>query len=218
MKHGDLAQYIEHTVLKPEATRSDVERCCNEATKHQFRGVCVAPGYVPDARRALAGSSPLIVSVVGFPLGTEASTTKAYEAREAVRAGAHEIDMVIHLGALKARELHYVHKDIHAVVSAVPQTPVKVIIEAATLVDEEKVIACALAVGAGAAFVKTSTGFHAAGGAKAEDVRLMRSVVGTACGVKASGGIRTFEDAQTMIEAGASRLGTSASVRLVCQS
>lgn len=211
----ELASYIEHTILKAEAVEADIQKLCNDAVQHQFFGVCVQPHFVGFAADALRGRGPKVVTVVGFPLGADVSTTKAYAAREAVRMGADEIDMVLNLSALKGLDHALVLDDIRSVVQAVPHHPVKVILETAALTEHEKIIACTLSKAAGAAFVKTSTGFHASGGATAEDVRLMRAVVGSDLGVKASGGIRSPQAAQAMVEAGASRLGTSSSVAIV---
>ncbi|MFP2910839.1 deoxyribose-phosphate aldolase [Pyxidicoccus sp. 3LFB2] len=211
---ADLAPYIDHTLLKPEARAEDVVKLAEEARKHGFATVCVNSAHVATAARVLAGASTVPIAVVGFPLGASLPSAKAFEAREAVRAGAKEIDMVLNVGALKSRDYALVHQDIAAVVDASRPLPVKVILETALLTDEEKVLACALSKAAGAAFVKTSTGFGP-GGATAEDVALMRRVVGEDVGVKASGGIRSMEDAMKMLRAGANRLGASASVAIV---
>jgi len=211
---ADIAPYIDHTLLKPEATREDVIKLAEEARKHGFATVCVNSSFVGTAARVLAGSTTVPIAVVGFPLGAALPSAKAFEAREAVRCGAREIDMVINLGALKAKDYALVLGDIQKVVEASRPHPVKVILETSQLSTEEKIAACALAKAAGAAFVKTSTGFSS-GGATAEDVALMRKVVGEDVGVKASGGIRSAEDAMKMIQAGANRLGASASVAIV---
>jgi deoxyribose-phosphate aldolase len=210
----DIAQYIDHTLLKPEATREDVLTLCAEARKHGFATVCVNSIHVGTAARALQGSKTVAIAVVGFPLGAGLPSAKAFEAREAIRCGAREIDMVINIGAIKSRDYALVHKDIAAVVDASKPWPVKVILETSQLSDDEKVAGCVLSKAAGAAFVKTSTGFTG-GGATAHDVALMRRVVGDDVGVKASGGIRSSEDAMTMIAAGANRIGASASVAIV---
>jgi deoxyribose-phosphate aldolase len=212
--HDTLAAKIDHTLLKPEATREEIERVCEEARKHQFATVCVNSTYIGLVAELLKGSVTKAIAVVGFPLGAASTASKAFEAREAVRAGAQEIDMVINIGALKSREYGTVLEDIRQVVDASRPYPVKVILETSSLNDEQKVIGCALSKAAGAAFVKTSTGFGT-GGATAEDIALMRRVVGPEMGVKASGGIRTLEDAEKMIAAGASRIGASASVAIV---
>jgi deoxyribose-phosphate aldolase len=211
---ADLAPYIDHTLLKPEARAEDVVKLAEEARKHGFATVCVNSTHVATAARVLAGATTVPIAVVGFPLGASLPSAKAFEAREAIRAGAREIDMVLNVGALKSRDYALVHQDITAVVDASRPLPVKVILETALLTDEEKVLACALSKAAGAAFVKTSTGFGP-GGATAEDVALMRRVVGEDVGVKASGGIRSAEDAMKMLRAGANRLGASASVAIV---
>jgi len=216
---GDLSQkeigrVIDHTLLKPDAPREAIETLCREAKRHQFFSVCVNSSMVHLARSLLHGSPVKVCAVVGFPLGAGTPGAKAYEAREAVRCGAAEIDMVINIGALRSHDYGLVQHDIEKVVRAVQPRVVKVILETGMLTQEEKVIACALAKAAGAAFVKTSTGFGP-GGATTEDVALMRRVVGPELGVKASGGIRDFAAAKRMLEAGASRLGCSSSVAIV---
>lgn len=211
---ADLARYIDHTVLKADATREDVARACAEARQHGFATVCVNSGQVGHAAALLAGSATVAIAVVGFPLGAALSAAKAFEAREAVRAGAREIDMVLDVGALKARDYQRVHQDIAEVVDAARPWPVKVILETSLLDTEQKRVACALAKAAGAAFVKTSTGFGG-GGASVEDIALMRAVVGPEVGVKASGGVRSAEDALAMLRAGACRVGASASVAII---
>ena len=211
---ADLAPLIDHTLLKADATGAEILSLCEEAKRHGFATVCVSSSNVGEAARVLSGSSVLPIAVVGFPLGAAVTLAKAAEAREAVRLGAREIDMVLNLGALKAKDYALVERDIHEVVEASRPSPVKVILETSLLSDEEKIIACALAKAAGASFVKTSTGFSSAG-ATVEDVALMRRVVGEDMGVKASGGIRTTEDAMKMVAAGASRIGASASVAIV---
>lgn len=210
----DIAQFIDHTLLKPEATREEVLKLCEEAKKYGFATVCVNSINVGTAARALHGSSVIAIAVVGFPLGAGIPSAKAFETREAVRCGAKEIDTVINIGALRSKDYALVQKDIEAVVNAAKPWPVKVILETSQLKDEEKIIACALSKAAGAAFVKTSTGF-AQGGATAEDVALMRRIVGDDVGVKASGGVRSTEDAMKMINAGANRIGASASIAIV---
>jgi deoxyribose-phosphate aldolase len=211
---ADLAKLIDHTLLKPEAVRDDVVKLCEEARKHQFASVCVNSHWVPLAKAMLAGSGVMVCAVVGFPLGAMSPSAKAYEAREAVRQGASEIDMVINLGALKSKDYETVFEDICRVVKAARPAGVKVILETGSLDDEEKIIGCTLSKLAGAAFVKTSTGFGK-GGATVEDIALMRRVVGGEMGVKASGGVRSTEDAQRMAVAGANRIGASASVAIV---
>jgi deoxyribose-phosphate aldolase len=210
----DLAPYIDHTLLKPGATREELVKLCEEARTYGFATVCVASQNVALCARLLEGTRSRPIAVVGFPSGTETTQAKVAEAREAVAAGAAEIDMVIHVGRLKAKDYAYVQRDIRAVVEAATPRAVKVILETGALDHDEKVIGCALAKAAGAAFVKTSTGFGP-GGATAEDVALMRQVVGEDFGVKASGGVRTAGDARKMLEAGANRLGASASVAIV---
>ena len=211
---GDLASMIDHTLLKPDATREDLEKVCDEARKWHFATVCVNASNIPLAAKLLAGSGVKAIAVVGFPLGAMTATAKAFEAREAVRNGAREIDMVINIGALKSRDYATVQDDICRVVVASKPYPVKVILETAGLMHDEKVIGCALSKAAGAAFVKTSTGFGP-GGATVEDIQLMRRIVGEELGVKASGGVRTTEDAQRMMAAGADRIGASASIAIV---
>ena len=210
----DIAPFIDHTLLNPDATREQVQKLCEEARRYGFATVCVNSSNIPLAARLLAGSSVVPIAVVGFPLGAAVTASKAFEAREAVRSGAREIDMVINIGALKSRDYRLVSDDIAAVVRASGPAPVKVILETSKLTDDEKIVGCALSKAAGAAFVKTSTGFGG-GGATAEDVALMRRIVGDDMGVKASGGVRTTEDAQKMLAAGASRIGASASIAIV---
>jgi deoxyribose-phosphate aldolase len=211
----DIAPLIDHTLLKPDATRAQVEQLCCEARELQFAAVCVNPAYVKLAASLLEGTHVTTCSVVGFPLGASKSEIKAYEARRAILDGAREIDMVMNVGAMKSGDLKTVQQDMAAVREACGRNIVlKVILETALLTDEEKVKACEIAKKVGADFVKTSTGFGP-GGATVEDVRLMRSVVGAGMGVKASGGIRDTETAEQMIAAGASRIGASASVKIV---
>lgn len=209
----EVNKYIEHTNLKPTATEEDIIKLCNEAKEYNFRGVCVNPSFVPLVRDHLNGTDVKVVTVVGFPLGANPTEVKAFEAKKAVEDGADEVDMVIHIGFLKSGDYDYVFEDISSVVNAA-KVPVKVIIETCYLTDEEKIAACLIAKEAGAAFVKTSTGFGTHG-AKIEDVNLMRWVVGNDLGVKASGGIRTYEDAINMIKAGANSLGTSSGISIV---
>jgi deoxyribose-phosphate aldolase len=207
---------IDHTLLKPDASRADIEKLCREAAEFHFATVCVNPAWVSLAARLLRGTGVGVCSVVGFPLGASAADVKNYETRRAIYDGATEIDMVINVGALKSGDLRTVERDIEAVVDPCRQCGVvsKVIIEAALLTDEEKVSACSLAKAAAADFVKTSTGF-AAGGATVADVALMRRVVGADMGVKAAGGVRDLEGLKAMVAAGASRVGASAGVRIV---
>lgn len=213
---GTLAHMIDHTVLKPDATQDEIAQLCYEARQHGFASVCVNPGYVNLCAELLKGSGVDVCTVVGFPLGATSTDAKVFESQKAIRDGATELDMVINVGALKSRDYEVVEQDIASVARACHAAGaiLKVIIEAALLTDEEKVIACQLAKVAGADFVKTSTGFGP-GGATAEDVLLMRRVVGPDIGVKAAGGIRTYEDAQKMIAAGATRIGASASVKII---
>ena len=210
----DLAKLIDHTLLRPDATRADIRQLCAEAIEHGFKAVCVNPVHVALAAEALAGSQVATCSVVGFPLGAATGTDKAAEAANAVRNGASEIDTVVALGALREGRLDDVRSDIRRVRDSCPDAVLKVIIEACLLDDDEKRRACEAAVEAGADFVKTSTGFST-GGATVDDVRLMRAVVGDGLGVKASGGVRTLEAARAMIAAGATRIGTSSGVAIV---
>lgn len=210
-----LARLIDHTLLKPDATRDEIEKLCREAARFCFASVCVNPVWVPLAAELLRGSGVRVCTVIGFPSGAHAPDVKAYETRRAVEQGAEEVDMVINVGALKSRDYALVENDIRSVVQAAGRdTVVKVILETSLLGRDEKVMGATLAKAAGADFVKTSTGF-AGGGATVEDVRLLRDTVGPEIGVKASGGIRSKEDAEAMVEAGANRLGASAGVKIV---
>ena len=213
---GDVAALIDHTLLKPDASRADIERLCHEAIEFGFAAACINPTWARLASRLLAGSSVAVCCVVGFPLGATTADTKAFEARRALFDGARELDMVMNIGALKSSDLMVVLKDIEAVTTPAREAGAvtKVIIEAALLTDQEKIAACTLAKTAGADYVKTSTGFGP-GGATADDVALMRSVVGKEMGVKAAGGIGSFEALRSMVTAGASRIGASAGVRIV---
>lgn len=213
--HTNLAGMIDHTLLKADATRSEIEKLCAEAKELGFATVCVNPYWLSEVVKLLEGSSVKPITVVGFPLGANQSKLKTAEAYHAVQLGAEEIDMVINIGALKDGDFKTVQADIEGVVKSSNPKPVKVIIETALLSEAEKIKACELAKEAGAHFVKTSTGFSKSG-ATVQDVRLMRETVGKEMGVKASGGIRNKEDALAMLEAGANRLGTSASV-LICE-
>ncbi len=210
----DLARIIDHTLLKPEATRDDLRKLCSEAMAWHFFSVCVNSANVPYVREQLRGSTVAVCAVVGFPLGAMTPNAKAFETAEAIRAGADEIDMVINVGALRSRDYALVMDDIARVVGAAQGHVVKVILETSMLSRDEKVVACALSKAAGATFVKTSTGFGG-GGATAEDIALMREVVGPELGVKASGGVRTAGDGDRMVAAGATRLGASSSVAIV---
>jgi deoxyribose-phosphate aldolase len=209
-----LAGMIDHTLLKPDATREDLVKICTEAKQYSFATVCVNSCNIPLVAKLLRGSPVKAIAVVGFPLGAATPQAKAYEAKEAIRAGAEEIDMVINIGALKSKDYKAVYEDIRRVVDASNPHKVKVILETSNLDYDEKVAACVLSKTAGAAFVKTSTGFGS-GGATLEDIALMRKIVGEDMEVKASGGIRTKEDAESMIKAGADRIGASASVAIV---
>ena len=211
-----IAALIDHTILKPEATRADVVKVCREAREYRFASVCINPYWVPLVARELAGSGVKVCTVVGFPLGATTTGTKVAETTEALRNGAQEIDMVINVGALRSGEFDTVRNDIEQVVRVAHRAGaiVKTILETALLDDSQKTMASKLAKTAGADFVKTSTGFSSAG-ATAHDIALMRAAVGPEMGVKASGGIRTLQDVQTMTAAGATRIGASASVKIV---
>ncbi len=216
---AELARLIDHTLLLPQATSTDITRLCAEARQHAFFSVCVNPAWVPLAAAELAGSPVTVCTVVGFPLGAQASEVKAFEAEHALKAGAREIDMVLPIGPLRAGDEEWVRRDIGGVVQACRAHGAlcKVILETALLTEEEKVRACRLAVQAGADFVKTSTGF-AGGGATSEDVALMYRTVAPVGGrVKASGGIRTLDDLLRVVAAGASRVGTSSGVAIIEQ-
>jgi len=212
----DIARFIEHTLLKPEATEGQIRQLCQEGLEYGFAAICVNPVWVKLCSQLMDDSGVVVCSVSGFPLGANLTEVKAHEAQAAVQVGAREIDMVINVGMLKSGDTVYVERDITAVVNTARRHRVltKVIIETALLTDEEKVKACLLVKKAGADFVKTSTGF-AKGGATAGDIALMRRVVGSAMGVKASGGVRSREDALAMVASGADRIGASASVRIV---
>lgn len=212
-----LAKLIDHTLLKPDATKDDIKRLCEEAMKHSFWAVCVNPTYVSLATDILGGTEVKVCSVVGFPLGANTPEMKALEAERAINDGASEIDRVINIGALKSRDYEIVKRDIREVVEhakARKDTVVKVIIETGLLTEEEKVMASRLVKESGADFVKTSTGFNAPG-ANVYDVKLVRKTVGPDFGLKASGGIRTYRDAVKLIEAGANRIGTSSGIAIV---
>mgnify|MGYP000726170299 FL=1 len=214
MDKKTIAAMIDHTLLKPEATPAQVEKLCAEAAEYHFASVCVNPVYIPLAARLLKGTGVKVCCVVGFPLGAIAPEQKAAEAASCAAMGAEELDMVIHVGAAKAGDWALVQRDIEGVVKAAAWHTVKVIIETCLLTDEEKVKACEAAKAAGAHFVKTSTGFST-GGATTHDIALMRKTVGPEMGVKASGGIRDYETAMAMIEAGANRIGASAGIAIV---
>lgn len=213
-----VASIIDHTILKAETTPDDIKKICNEAKENSFASVCVNPCYVKLVADELKGSNVKVCTVIGFPLGATTKEVKAYETEKAIKDGANEVDMVLNIGMLKAGNYDYVKEDIKAVVDAAKgKALVKVIIETCLLTDDEKIMACKLAKEAGADFVKTSTGFSK-WGAKAEDVKLMRDTVGPEMGVKASGGVHSFEDAVKMIEAGANRIGASSSLKIIGKS
>lgn len=210
----EKSKYIDHTILKATATREDILKLCSEANQYHFASVCVNPAYVALAHQLLSGTGVMVCTVIGFPLGANTPSVKAFETTQAIADGADEVDMVINLGRAKAHDWDGVYEDIRAVVQAASGVLVKVIIETCYLTDEEKIKACQMAVTAGADFVKTSTGFGT-GGATVEDVRLMKQTVGDACKVKASGGIRDKEAFEAMIAAGADRIGCSAGVKIM---
>ena len=212
---ADTAKYIDHTLLKPEAVKDQFDQLCDEAVKYKLFSVCINPYWVEYCARKLRGTDVKVCCVVGFPLGATSSRAKGFETRHVIENGADEVDMVINIGALKSGDLDAVEEDIRHVIRAARSTTVtKVIIETSLLTDDEKVLACEISKKAGADFVKTSTGFSG-GGATTQDIALMRRVVGPKMGIKASGGVRTFEDARLMIESGATRIGASASVKIV---
>lgn len=206
---------IDHTLLKPDATGEAIDGLCKEAKEYEFAAVCVNPYYVRRAKNLLEGTKVRVATVIGFPLGANAKEVKAFETENAIKNGADEVDMVINIGALKNGEHDLVRDDIKAVVEAAKnRAVVKVIIETCLLTDEEKVVACKLAKEAGANFVKTSTGFST-GGATVEDIKLMKETIGDSLKIKASGGIRDYKTAKAMVDAGASRIGASASIKIV---
>lgn len=211
----NMAKMIDHTLLKPDAAKEDIQTICLEAKQYGFASVCIQPVWVAAASKWLEQTDVKVCTVIGFPLGANTTETKVFETKKAIEDGAHEIDMVINIGALKSEDNALVKEDIRAVVEASKgKAIVKVIIETALLTEAEKILACELAKEAGADFVKTSTGFSG-GGATPEDVALMRKTVGTEMGVKASGGIRNLQNATAMLEAGATRLGASAGVAIL---
>ncbi len=210
----NLAKYIDHTALKPETTKAQIAQLAQEAREYEFMSVCVNPSHVKYAKSLLEGTDVLVCTVIGFPLGANTPAVKAFETKDAIANGAGEVDMVINIGALKDKNYDLVAEDIKAVVDAAGDVTTKVIIETALLTDEEKVKACEIAQAQGADFVKTSTGFSS-GGATKEDIALMRKTVGPDMGVKASGGVRSYEDVMAMIEAGATRIGASAGVQIL---
>lgn len=209
-----LNKYIDHTLLKPDASQEQIETLIEEAKKYDFASVCVNPTWVNFAAQALKATDVKVCTVIGFPLGANTPELKAFETSDAIQNGANEIDMVINIGALKSRNFDLVERDIRAVVEAAKGTLVKVIIETCLLTDDEKVKACQIAQKAGADFVKTSTGFST-GGATVADVALMRKTVGPDMGIKASGGARSYEDALAFIKAGATRIGASSGVAIM---
>lgn len=210
-----IAKFIDHTLLKPEATADEIKKLCEEAREYDFKTVCVNPTWVDYSVQLLEGTDVGVTTVIGFPLGANTPEIKAAEAKQAVEKGAADVDMVINIGALKSEDYDAVTDDIKAVVDAVNREAiVKVIIETALLTKTEKIRACELAKEAGADFVKTSTGFST-GGATLEDVKLMRATVGPKMGVKASGGVRSYEDAMEMVDAGATRIGASSGIAIV---
>ncbi len=215
---ADIARMIDHTLLKPDATQDQIAQLCYEARKYGFAAVCINPSYVKLCSQLLQGSPVHVCTVVGFPLGATPPEVKAYEAQQAIDDGATEIDMVINVGAMKSKDYALVERDIATVARAshTGGAILKVIIEAALLTDEEKVIACQLAKAAGAEYVKTSTGFGPSG-ATVNDVALMRRAVGPAMGIKAAGGIKSYDDAKAMVAAGATRIGASAGVKILQQ-
>ena len=212
-----IAGLIDHTALKPDTTKEQIKKLCSEATEYGFASVCVNPGYVKLCSELLKNSGVKVCTVVGFPLGATTTAAKVAETSEAINDGASEIDMVINVGALKSGDFDFVKKDIEAVVQAAKEKAlVKVILETCLLTEDEKITCCNICKGAKADFVKTSTGFST-GGATVEDIKLMRSIVKPNLGVKASGGIRDYKTAKAMIDAGASRIGASASVAIVSE-
>ena len=215
MDKKQLAKMIDHTILKPDATKEEVIKICEEAKKYNFASVCINPSRIKLAKDILDGSEVKICTVIGFPLGATSTESKRFETEQAIKDGATEVDMVINIGSLKDKDYDYVYNDIRAVVEVAKNKALtKVIIETCLLNDDEKVIACNLAKKAGADFVKTSTGFSTKG-ATAEDIKLMRETVGENIGVKASGGVRTYDQAMEMINNGANRIGASASIAII---
>lgn len=216
MTRQQMARLIDHTQLRAVATQSDIVRLCTEARANRFATVSVNPVWTSFCAKELSGSGVGISPTVGFPLGANTARMKVEEAREAVKNGATELDMVINIGALKSGYPQYVEQEVAAVVKAVPECPIKVILETGYLTDEEKIIVCEICLNVGAAFVKTSTGFGSRG-ASVDDIRLIRQVVGKKLGIKAAGGIRTYRDAMVLVEAGATRIGTSAGVDILAE-
>lgn len=215
MKKEELAKMIDHTILKPQATKKSIENLCKEALEYKFASVCINPTNIELAAKMLKGSEVKVCTVIGFPLGANTTEVKVFETKDAIAKGANEVDMVINIGKLKDKDYDYVQKDIKSVVEAADKKAVtKVIIETCLLTDDEKIMACKLAKDAGADFVKTSTGFST-GGATPADIKLMRETVGPDMGVKASGGVRSIEDAEAVIKNGATRIGASSSIEIV---
>ncbi|MBC7194602.1 MAG: deoxyribose-phosphate aldolase [Caldisericia bacterium] len=214
MEKINLVKFIDHTLLKPEATLDDIKRLCEEAIKYKFFAVCVAPPFVSFTKDILKDYEIKVATVIGFPLGYNLTKTKIFEAKECIKSGADEIDMVINIGMLKSKNYNYIFNEINSVKNEIGDKILKVIIETSLLTQDEKIIASSLVKAAGADFVKTSTGFSQ-GGATKEDIELIKKVVGDNFGIKASGGIRTFKQAIELIEAGANRIGTSSSVKII---
>ncbi len=210
----NLNKYIDHTLLKPESTKEQIKKLCEEAKEYDFKSVCVNPTQVSYAKELLSGSDVLVCTVIGFPLGANTSKVKAFETEDAILNGADEIDMVVNIGAIKDGNFDLVKKDIEAVVNSSNDKLVKVIIETCLLTDEEKRKLCKIVIEAGADFIKTSTGFSTSGATK-EDISLFKEEVKSKIGIKASGGVRNIEDAKTMIDCGATRLGTSGGVQII---
>ncbi len=209
-----LNKYIDHTLLKPEATKEQIKKICEEAKEYNFKSVCVNPTQVAYAKELLCDSDVLVCTVIGFPLGANTSSVKAFETKDAIKNGADEIDMVVNIGAIKDQNYELVKKDIESVVDSSSDKLVKVIIETCLLTDQEKRKLCQIVIEAGADFIKTSTGFST-GGATKEDISLFKEEVEDKIGIKASGGVRNIEDADIMIECGATRLGTSGGVQII---
>lgn len=216
MTKKEIVKFIDHTYLKPDASIYDIKKLCEEAIKYNFFAVCIPPSYVSFAKEILSDFDIKISTVVGFPLGNTTTKTKIYEAKEAIKNGAHEIDMVINIGFLKSKNYKYVHDEISLIKSEIGDKILKVIIETSLLSFDEKIVATTIVKSAGADFVKTSTGFSQ-GGATKEDIELIKKIVGENFGIKASGGIKTFEQAVELIKAGANRIGTSSSVKIIEQ-
>lgn len=209
-----LSKYIDHTLLKADATHEQLQKLCEEAKEYDFKSVCINPCNIPYCKNLLRGSDVLVCTVIGFPLGAMSIESKCYEAYDAIERGADEVDMVLNIGRLKEKDRDYVTEEIRRVKQTVKDHTLKVIIETCLLTDEEKVLACECILDAGADFVKTSTGFST-GGATFDDVKLLKDTVGDRCFIKAAGGVRTKEDFRKMIELGANRIGTSSGTKLV---